>query len=77
MPARPQPIDTATSLLHLDLPKYQADDDLHGRLAKLSQHAHELAPHGKGLADTEREIDETAAEMWGVPIASLDKLARV
>jgi ribosome recycling factor len=52
------------------IPSFDSDSPLHQRLATLSQQAHALAaqpmPDEPGLEKVEREIDQAAAELWGL-----------
>jgi len=59
-----------------DLPSAEA---LHGRLVELSQRAHKTAAAigpGDDLAGVEREIDEAAAELWGITEADMEEIRR-
>jgi hypothetical protein len=56
---------------NIRLPKFDAKDERHQRLAELSLEAHELAAEGtkparKRLAKVEAEIDEQAAGVWDI-----------
>jgi hypothetical protein len=54
------------------------DDPIHTRLAALSQQAHQLAASGDeaGLAALEAEVDEAAAELWGLTAKELTEIRR-
>ena len=74
-------IETQTSthvLEHVRLPKFDANDNLHQRLAKLSQQAHTLAtesePDTKRIEAVETEIDAAAAELWSITPAELSDI---
>lgn len=71
-------IETQTSthvLEHVRLPKFDANDNMHQRLAQLSQQAHALAaesePDTKQLETVEMEIDAAVAELWSITPAEL------
>ena len=55
---------------HVALPEYDFNNPLHGSLASLSQRAHVLASRGKEVEEelrrVEDEIDQKAAEVWGL-----------
>lgn len=55
---------------NIALPTFEARDQVHVRLAVLSQLAHQLASKDNGAArdlpDVEEEIDQLAATLWGV-----------
>jgi len=79
-------IETAISTHILDkiyLPKYSSQDLLHQKLSNLSKKAHELAKkiHEENRADLEmdlerieEEIDETAAELYGITDKELKEI---
>ncbi len=60
------------------IPKFDPQNSLHLRLAELSQKAHKLAPMGDEiqLKPVQEEIDQTAAELWGITKAELDEIKR-
>jgi len=63
-------------LEHVRLPKFDAKDKRHRRLAELSLEAHQLAAEAtsaaqKRLAKVETEIDDQAAAVWGISPAEL------
>ncbi len=71
-------VETQTSthvLEYVRLPKFDANDKRHCRLAALSTEAHKLAAQGelarKQLEGVEAEIDQEAAPAWGVNVAEL------
>jgi hypothetical protein len=72
-------VETQTSthvLEHVRVPKFDAADKRHRRLADLSAEAHALAadatePAQKRLTKLEAEIDETAAAVWGITATEL------
>lgn len=77
----------ATNLLdYVAIPKFQVQNSLHGRLAGLSQRAHELAARvaaspsdedaKRQLAKVEDEVDRAAAELWGLTDAELNEIRK-
>jgi len=74
-------IETQTSthvLEHVGLPKFDAKNNLHQQLAKLSKQAHVVAaesePDAKRLETIETEIDETVAKLWSITPAELSDI---
>ncbi len=77
-----------TNLLQtVAIPTYDLASPLHRRLAELSQKAHELAALTPGpspaeqereeaLGEVECEIDEAAAELWGITAGEMDEIRR-
>jgi len=59
---------TPQILENLRIPKYENANPTHQRLAELSRRAHELAAAGdkKALQAVEDEVDQAAAELWGI-----------
>ncbi len=57
-------------LEHVAVPKFEAENEVHRRLAELSMRAHELAAQGESgaeeLAEVEDKVDRAAAELWGI-----------
>jgi hypothetical protein len=70
---------TSTHILeHVRIPKYEPTKALHARLAELSKQAHEMTAGAKaGVRDVEREIDESAAKVFGITRDQLTALWRV
>jgi hypothetical protein len=69
-------IETQTSthvLDHVKVPVFNPKSALHRRLARLSQWAHKAAARGdaKRVAEIEAEVDEAAAELWGITAREL------
>ena len=67
---------SAHLLKHVRLPKFDAKDKRHQRLAELSELAHSLAADvtesaQKRLTELEAEIDETAAGIWAITATEL------
>jgi hypothetical protein len=75
-------VETQTSthvLEYVRLPQYDPEDKRHRRLAKLSGQAHELADEPddstpKKILAVENEIDEAAAELWGISANELREI---
>jgi hypothetical protein len=65
-------------LQHIALPQFDAENHIHTRLAALSQQAHELATAGDEatLAQVEAQVDEAAAELWGITDSELKEIRR-
>lgn len=65
-------------LENICIPKFDPDNQLHLQLAELSQRAHELAAHGEEkaeeLREVEEEIDQLAAELWGLTDEELKEI---
>lgn len=74
-------IETSISTHILDyikIPKFSSKTDLHRRLSRASQRAHELTVQGdeKKLVQVEREIDVLAAELWGITSKELEQIQK-
>ena len=54
------------------------ENSIHTHLAALSQQAHQLAAAGDeaGLAAVEAQVDEAAAELWGITDTELQEIRR-
>jgi hypothetical protein len=65
-------------LQHIALPQFDAENHIHTRLAALSQQAHKLATAGDEatLAQVEAQVDEAAAELWGITDGELKEIRR-
>lgn len=65
-------------LEYIRIPKYDSTNTLHRELAALSQRAHELAARNEKekLREVEEEIDEKAAELWGLTGEELAEIKR-
>lgn len=63
-------------LEHIAIPRFDPANGLHLRLAALSQRAHALAAAGDtdALAAVEEEVDQAAAELWGITAEELAEL---
>jgi len=57
---------------------FDAEHPIHTRLAALSQRAHQLAAAGDeaGLGEVEAQVDEAAAELWGITEGELKEIRR-
>lgn len=53
-------------LNNIKIPKYVAENETHKDLARLSKQCHEKASAGISVSDLEEQIDELAAELWGL-----------
>lgn len=64
------------------MPQCDAGNPAHTRLMTLSQQAHALAQDPKGLQDPsglaaiEAQVDEAAAELWGIRDRELQEISR-
>ena len=60
-------------LEHIRIPRFDPGNPVHGRLAELSKEAHAAAARGdaQGLRAIEAEIDQQAAQVWGLSAAEL------
>ena len=69
---------SASILEHIAMPQFDAGNPIHTRLAALSQQAHQLAAAGDeaGLAAVEAQVDEAAAELWGITDRELKEIRR-
>jgi hypothetical protein len=61
---------------NIRIPRFDPKDDLHRRLAKLSEKAHEVAREGdeKRLREIEEEIDSAAGKIWGLSEDELEEI---
>ena len=69
---------SASILEYIAMPQFDAGNSIHTRLAALSQQAHQLAAAGEeaGLAAVEAQVDEAAAELWGITDGELKEIRR-
>jgi len=60
-------------LEHIRIPRFDPENPVHGRLAELSKEAHAAAARGdaQGLRAIEAEIDQQAAQVWGLSAEEL------
>jgi hypothetical protein len=60
-------------LEHIRIPRFDPGNPVHGRLAELSKEAHAAAARGdaQDLRAIEAEIDQQAAQVWGLSAAEL------
>jgi hypothetical protein len=63
-------------LENIRISRFDPKDDLHRRLAKLSEKAHEVAREGdeKRLREIEEEIDKVAGKIWGLSEDELEEI---
>jgi len=61
---------------NIRIPRFDPKSDLHRRLAKLSEKAHEVAREGdeKRLREIEEEIDRVAGKIWGLSEDELEEI---
>lgn len=71
-------IASPSVLDRIHVPAYDADNPLHARLAALSREAHGAMTNGdtRHVAGVEQEIDELAAELWGLTPQELADIKR-
>jgi len=72
---------TPSILEYVPIPEYDPHNPLHTRLAALSQQAHQLAARqtsevSSQLAAVEAQVDEAAAELWGITDRELQEIRR-
>jgi hypothetical protein len=69
---------SASIVEHIAVPQFDAENPIHTRLAALSQQAHQLAAVGDeaGLVAVEAQVDEAAAELWGITDEELKEIRR-
>ena len=53
-------------LENVAIPKFDPKNELHQDLSRLSKQCHEKAAAGIDLCDLEEQIDQFAAELWGL-----------
>lgn len=53
------------------VPRFGKADDTHMRMSELSRQCHVAANNGDQLTALEAEVDEAAAEIWGITSAEL------
>jgi hypothetical protein len=63
---------------NIRVPKFRISNELHRRLAELSQQAHSLAAQGdrNNLDKVQTQIDSAAAELWGITDKELVNIRR-
>jgi hypothetical protein len=57
---------SAHVLKNIKIPKYDPENEIHVDLSRLSEQCHEKAAAGIDVSDLEEQIDELAAELWGL-----------
>ncbi|MCK4403536.1 MAG: N-6 DNA methylase [candidate division Zixibacteria bacterium] len=53
-------------LSNIAIPDFDASNPIHGNLSRFSRQCHEKAAKGIDVTDLEEQIDQLAAEMWGL-----------
>jgi hypothetical protein len=53
-------------LENIKVPKYDPKNELHQDLSHLSKQCHEKVAAGISVSDLQEQIDELAAELWGL-----------
>lgn len=53
-------------LKNIKIPKYDPKNEMHKDLSRLSKQCHEKVADGISVSDLEEQIDELAAELWGL-----------
>lgn len=61
-------------LRNIKIPKYNLEIDIHKELASLSKECHEKVAAGVSVTDLEEQIDELAAELWGLSKEELKEI---
>ena len=56
---------------NIKIPKYDQKNEIHRELARLSRQCHEKVAAGISVTDLEEQIDELAAELWGLSTEEL------
>lgn len=51
---------------NLAIPKFNADNKIHMRLAELSEEAHSLVQKGKSAEEIEKEINDLVRKLWNI-----------
>jgi len=59
---------------NIRVPKYDKSDEIHKALARLSEKCHAKVAAGIDVSDLEEQIDELAAELWGLTKAELKEI---
>ena len=53
-------------LKNIKIPKYNPTNETHKDLSRLSKQCHEKVAAGISVSDLEEQIDQLAAELWGL-----------
>jgi len=61
-------------LENIKIPKYDPKNEMHKELARLSKQCHEKVAAGISVSDLEEQIDELAAELWGLSKEELKEI---
>jgi len=62
------------TLKNIKIPKYDPKNETHKDLSRLSKQCHEKVAGGISVTDLEEEIDELAAELWGLSKEELKEI---
>lgn len=65
-------------LEHVAIPKFEAKNTLHRRLAELSLQTHKVKTSAKTetIIKTEKQIDQASAELWGIEANDLERIQK-
>lgn len=61
-------------LNNIKIPKFDPKNEIHKDLARLSKQCHDKVAAGISVSDLEEQIDELAAELWGLTHAELKEI---
>ena len=61
-------------LENIKIPKYDSKNEMHKELARLSKQCHEKVAAGISVSDLEEQIDELAADLWGLSKEELKEI---
>jgi hypothetical protein len=59
---------------NIRIPKFTSRDDTHGKLANLGHEA--STRQGEDIKDVEEQLDEVAADLWGITAEELKEIQR-
>ena len=59
---------------NIRIPKYDPNNEIHQDLTRLSKQCHEKVSAGISVSDLEEQIDELAAELWGLSKEELKEI---
>lgn len=51
---------------NLRIPKYEAVNAIHRKLAELSEQAHRLVDHGTPIDDIDVKVDQSVLKLWNI-----------
>jgi hypothetical protein len=70
-------VSTSTHILeNISIPKFNKENPLHVKLAKLSMKAHALTEKGEDVSSIETEIDDAAAKFWNISDSELAEIKK-